>query len=220
MGPMSTPHPFPATIAAAVDHALVIRKSRFLTHVAPVSTVAEAEAVIATIRKRAWDANHNCTAMVTGLHADQARSSDDGEPSGTAGVPMLEVLRRRGLTDVVAVVTRYFGGVKLGAGGLIRAYSTAVSETLDRASLVRREALTQATVEVPHADAGRYDNLLRDWAASHGATLGTPTYGASAHLELWVPAAALPRLTADLAAASGGAVAPVAGIERIVDVAD
>ena len=220
MGPMSTPHPFPATIAAAVDHEIVIRKSRFLTHVAPVSTVAEADAVIAAIRKRAWDANHNCTAMVTGLHGDQARSSDDGEPSGTAGVPMLEVLRRRGLTDVVAVVTRYFGGVKLGAGGLIRAYSTAVSETLDRASLVRREALTQATVEVPHAEAGRYDNLLRDWAASHGATLGTPTYGASAQLELWVPAAALPRLTADLAAASGGSVAPVAGIERIVDVAD
>jgi uncharacterized YigZ family protein len=209
---------YPATIAAAVDHETVIRKSRFLTRIQPVSSVEEAEVVIAGIRKRAWDANHNCTAMVTGLLGDQARSSDDGEPSGTAGVPMLEVLRRRELTDVVAVVTRYFGGVKLGAGGLVRAYSSAVSEALDRAALVHRAALRQVTLEVPHAEAGRYDNLLRDWAGHHGATLGEPTYAAAATLELWTPEAEIPRLTADLAAASGGAVVPVLGVERIVDV--
>ncbi|MDS8606904.1 YigZ family protein, partial [Streptococcus pneumoniae] len=75
----------------------------------------------------------------------------------------LEVLRRRELTDVVAVVTRYFGGVKLGAGGLVRAYSTAVSEALDLASLVHRQSLTQVTIDVAQADAGRFDNLLRDW---------------------------------------------------------
>ncbi len=211
---------YPATIAAAVEHETVIRKSRFLTRVEPVSSVEQAEAVIAAVRKRAWDANHNCTAMITGLLGDQARSSDDGEPSGTAGVPMLEVLRRRELTDVVAVVTRYFGGVKLGAGGLVRAYSSAVSETLDLATLVRRAALRQVTLEVPHADAGRYDNLLRDWAGHHGATLGEPTYAAIATLELWAPEAELPRLTDDLAAASAGAVVPVLGVERIVDVPD
>lgn len=145
---------YPATIATAVEHEIVIRKSRFLTRIEPVASVEQAEAVIAGIRKRAWDANHNCTAMVTGLLGDQARSSDDGEPSGTAGIPMLEVLRRRDLTDVVAVVTRYFGGVKLGAGGLVRAYSSAVSEALDLASLVRRAVLRQVTLEVPHAEAG------------------------------------------------------------------
>jgi uncharacterized YigZ family protein len=209
---------YPATIAAAVEHETVIRKSRFLTHIEPVTSVEQAEAVIAGIRKRAWDANHNCAAMVTGLLGDQARSSDDGEPSGTAGVPMLEVLRRRELTDVVAVVTRYFGGVKLGAGGLVRAYSSAVSEALDLASLVRRETLRQATVEVPHAEAGRYDNLLREWAAHHGATLGEPTYAATASLELWVPDPELPRLAADLAAASAGSVTLALGVERIVDV--
>ncbi|EQM76861.1 YigZ family protein, partial [Microbacterium maritypicum] len=75
---------------------------------------------------------------------------------------------------------RYFGGVKLGAGGLVRAYSSAVSEALDLAALVRRAALRQVTFEVPHADAGRYDNLLREWAAHHGATLGEPTYTATA----------------------------------------
>lgn len=211
---------YPATIAAAVDHESVVRKSRFITHIEPVASVEQAEIVIAGVRKRAWDANHNCTAMVTGLLGDQARSSDDGEPSGTAGTPMLEVLRRRELTDVVAVVTRYFGGVKLGAGGLVRAYSSAVSETLDRASLVRRTALRQVTLEVPHADAGRYDNLLRDWAAHHGATLGDPTYAAMATLELWTPEAELPRLTDDIAAASAGSIVPVVGAERIVDVPD
>ncbi|KQV02678.1 hypothetical protein ASC55_10485 [Microbacterium sp. Root322] len=209
---------YPATIASAVEHETVIRKSRFLTRIEPVSSVEQADTVIAAIRKRAWDANHNCTAMVTGLLGDQARSSDDGEPSGTAGIPMLEVLRWRELTDVVAVVTRYFGGVKLGAGGLVRAYSSAVSEALDLASLVRRAALRQVTLEVPHADAGRYDNLLRDWAVHHGATLGAPSYAATATLELWAPEAEVPRLVDDLAAASAGAIAPVLGVERIVDV--
>jgi uncharacterized YigZ family protein len=217
---MASSRTYPATIAVPVEQEIVIRKSRFRTRIEPVASVEEAETVIAGIRKRAWDANHNCTAMVTGLLGDQARSSDDGEPSGTAGVPMLEVLRRRELTDVVAVVTRYFGGVKLGAGGLVRAYSSAVSETLDLASLVRRAALTQVHIEVPHADAGRYDNLLRDWAGHHGATLGEPQYGSLAQLEVWVPAESLARLHDDLAAASSGDVVPVVGGERIVDVPD
>lgn len=212
--------PYPATIAAPVEHEIVIKKSRFIAHIAPVDSVEAAEAAIAGIRKRAWDAGHNCTAMVTGLLGDQARSSDDGEPSGTAGIPMLEVLRRRELTDVVAVVTRYWGGVKLGAGGLVRAYSTATSEALDLARLVRRESLTQVRIEVAHADAGRYDNLLRDWASHHGATLGEAQYGAVATLELWAPAAEIAHLADAVAAASGGVVAPVVGVERIVDVPD
>lgn len=206
------------TLAAPIDHEFVIKKSRFITHIAPVASIDEAERVIADVRKRAWDARHNCTAMVTGLLGDQARSSDDGEPSGTAGVPMLEVLRKRELTDVVAVVTRYFGGVKLGAGGLIRAYSSAVSEALDLASLLRRESLTQVTLDVPHADAGRFDNLLRDWATKHGAVLGEPIYGAFATLELWVPAEALAPLHDEIAAASAGTVVPVTGTDRIIEV--
>ncbi|NQX12253.1 YigZ family protein [Microbacteriaceae bacterium VKM Ac-2855] len=215
---MTSSRRYPATIAAAVEHELVVKKSRFIAHVHPARSPAEAEAVIAAIRKAAWDARHNCVAMVTGLLGDQARSSDDGEPSGTAGIPMLEVLRRRELTDVVAVVTRYFGGVKLGAGGLVRAYSTAVSETLDRAMVLRREVLTQATLEVPHADAGRYDNLLREWASGNGASLGETSYAARATFELWLPASELDRLRADIAAASSGALEPVAGVERVVDV--
>lgn len=210
---------FPATIAEPVEHEIVITKSRFITTVTPVSDVADAERVIAEVKRLHWDARHNCTAMVTGTLGDQARSSDDGEPSGTAGVPMLEVLRRRDLTDVVAVVTRYFGGVKLGAGGLVRAYSTSVSEALDTAALVRREALTQVHFDAPHAEAGRLDNVLRDWVRHHHATLGATAYGRAATFEVWVPADALAILTADLAAASAGAVDLVVGPERIVDVA-
>lgn len=215
---MNPPRSYPATIAAPVEHEIVIKKSRFIATVEPVDSVDDAEAVIARLRKRWWDARHNCSAMVTGLLGDQARSSDDGEPSGTAGVPMLEVLRRRELTDVVAVVTRYFGGVKLGAGGLVRAYSSAVSEALDQAALVHRQSLTQVTIDVSHADAGRFDNLLRDWSGHHGATLGEPRYAALATLEVWVPGNELARLADDLAAASAGAVVPVRGVERIVDV--
>lgn len=209
----------PSTIAAAVDHELVIRKSRFLAHVAPVSSPEEADETIAAIRKRYWDARHNCSAQVTGLDGDRARSSDGGEPSGTAGMPMLEVLRRRELTDVVAVVTRYFGGIKLGAGGLVRAYSSAVSEALDQASLVDRRVLAQLTVAVPHADAGRFDNLLRDWTHRSGAVLGEARYGADAVFEVWSPAEATTGVQAEIAAASGGAVtASVTGMERVVDV--
>lgn len=209
---------FPSTIARAVEHEIVIKKSRFIAHVAPVTSPDEADDVISEVRRIHWDARHNCTAMVTGVLGDKARSSDDGEPSGTAGIPMLEVLRRRELTDLVAVVTRYFGGIKLGAGGLVRAYSTAVSEALDAATLLRRESLALVTIDVPHADAGRLDNLLRDWALQHGARFDEPTYGAAVTLALRVPPAELDRLQADVAAASSGSLVPQVGDETIVDV--
>lgn len=212
------PAPYPATIAARVDAEIEIRKSRFIAHVQPVSSVADADAFIAAIRKEFWDARHNCVAMVTGLTGDQARSSDDGEPSGTAGVPMLEVLRRRGTTDVVAVVTRYFGGIKLGAGGLVRAYGQAVSDALDIAALVDRRALTKVTLDVAHADAGRIDNQLRAWAEANDAVLAEPEYGSRARLGVWVPEDALARLHEDVAAWSSGAVAPRDGEVRVVDV--
>lgn len=215
---MTVERTLPATIAAPVQREFVEKKSRFIANAHPVSSVTDADEVIAAIRKRHWDAGHNCVAMITGVLGDQARSSDDGEPGGTAGVPMLEVLRRRELTDLVVVVTRYFGGVKLGAGGLVRAYSTAVSEALDIARIVRREVLTQAKITVEHAEAGRVENMLRQWAPAHGATMGVPTYGALAEMELWVPGPEKAALVDDLAAATAGDVAPKFGIERVVDI--
>ena len=208
-----------ATIANVVDYELVIKKSRFIAHVAPVASAEDADAVIAAVKKRAWDAGHNCSAQVTGSRGERARSSDDGEPSGTAGVPMLEVLRRRGLTDVVAVVTRYFGGIKLGAGGLVRAYSSAVSEALDRSSLVDRRVLAEVTIAVDHADSGRFDNLLRDWVRTNAAVLGEPNYGSQASFAVWAPVDVLPALAAEVAEASAGAVAACpTGLEKLVDV--
>ena len=216
---MVSPHDHPATIAAPVEHELVVSKSRFITHAHPLRDPEDAVEIIADIRRQHWDARHNCLALVTGLDGEHSRSSDDGEPSGTAGAPMLAVLRHRRLTDLVVVVTRYFGGIKLGAGGLVRAYSTATSEALDLAVLVRREVLTEATLTVPHAEAGRMDNFLRDWAAGHHAQWDGVTYGAEAVLRLWVPGDQRDRLTADVASVTAGALAPVFGGERVVDIA-
>jgi uncharacterized YigZ family protein len=205
------------TIAGPVDHELVVKKSRFLTHLSPVASVADSDAVIARIRKEHWDARHHCVALVVGAHADQQRSTDDGEPSGTAGVPMLEVLRHRQVTDVVAIVTRYFGGVLLGAGGLVRAYSSAVSEALDVARPVRRAVLTAVRVDVPHADAGRLHGVLRDWAAQHDGSLDAVVYGAEAEFTVLVPPTELARFDADLAAASSGTLTALRGTDRVVD---
>jgi uncharacterized YigZ family protein len=208
---------YPSTIAGPVEHEFVVSRSRFVTVAHPAADPAEAEAVITGVRRRAWDARHHCTAMVTGVLGGQARSSDDGEPSGTAGVPILEVLRRRDLTDVVVVVSRWFGGVKLGAGGLVRAYSSSASGALDQAVLVRRAARTRVTVAVPHADAGRVDNALRAWVRYHDAAAGETVYAEQASFELWVPAEGVASLRAELAAVSSGVLEPELGEERVVD---
>lgn len=214
-----TQQAYPATIAGRVERELVVKKSRFIAVVAPVASTDEADQVIAGERQRWWDAGHNCQAQVTGIRGDRARSSDDGEPSGTAGVPMLEVLHRRQLTDVIAVVSRYFGGVKLGAGGLVRAYSSAVSEALDLAEIVQRMLLARVAVEVPHAEAGRFDHVLREWALRNRAVLGETEYASAATFSLWVPTDAVSALMTEVAASSAGTVDAVeTGEERVVDV--
>ena len=219
MGTSTGTSGLPSTIAAPVDHELVVKKSRFLAHLAPVSSVPEADAVVARVRRQHWDARHHCVALVVGPHADQQRSTDDGEPSGTAGVPMLEVLRHRDVTDVVAVVTRYFGGVLLGAGGLVRAYSSAVGDALDVARTVRRAVRTTVTVAVPHAESGRLHGVLQEWATAHDAVFAGVEYEQVARFSLLVAPDDLDRLDADLAATSAGALAAVRGEDRVVDLA-
>jgi len=149
------------TIRRNGEHEIDIRKSRFICTLVRVRSEGEARAAIEVARKRFWDANHNCTAWRIGPGGASQRSSDDGEPSGTAGVPMLETLRQRDLTDVLAIVTRYFGGTKLGAGGLIRAYGSAVSEAIDAVGIVERRPFHIVAVDVPHAEAGRFEHALR-----------------------------------------------------------
>ena len=121
------------TILEPADDEFVEKKSRFIAYTSPVHTVEEANAFIAGIRQRHWDATHNVPAFV--LRSGVQRSSDDGEPGGTAGMPVLDVLLKSGVQDVCVVVTRYFGGILLGAGGLVRAYSHACSLALEAAGV-------------------------------------------------------------------------------------
>lgn len=123
-----------------------IKKSRFITYLYPIESEEEFNQHLTAIRKEHYKANHHCQAFILNDDSSIQRMSDDGEPSGTAGVPMLEVLKRNQLTYIMAVTVRYFGGVKLGAGGLIRAYSSSVSEALNKAQLVANS--TQMLVEV------------------------------------------------------------------------
>ena len=127
------------TIDGQAESLLVIHKSKFMGLAVNVETVEAANEVLERIRKQYWDASHNCYAYIIGKENPIEKASDDGEPSGTAGVPMLDVLKKNGLTDILVIVTRYFGGVKLGAGGLVRAYAGAAAETLNAAKVVHYE---------------------------------------------------------------------------------
>ncbi|MGN9840255.1 YigZ family protein [Nonomuraea sp. H19] len=147
------------TLETTVEHETEVRRSRFICALAPARSVEEAAAFIAARRSRYADATHNCTAYVIGERVQ--KGDDDGEPGGTAGTPMVQALVGRGFSDVVAVVTRYFGGVLLGAGGLVRAYGSAVTETLDRAEPVRMVPAKLVAVAVAHDQAGRVENDLR-----------------------------------------------------------
>ncbi|MEV7010860.1 YigZ family protein [Streptosporangium sp. NPDC051022] len=155
---MAEPYLTPENIT---EHEIEIKRSRFICTLAPVGSEGEARAFVAGCKERYADATHNCSAYVIGGDRRLQKADDDGEPGGTAGTPMLETLLRRGLGDVVAVVTRYFGGVKLGAGGLVRAYGSAVGKTLDLAPLAEMVPARVMTVTVDHVQAGRLENDLR-----------------------------------------------------------
>ena len=128
------------------------KKSRFIAHIAPAQTEEEAQAFIEKIKKQYWDARHNCWAYSIGEKQPALRCSDDGEPSGTAGKPMLEVLTGQELHNVVAVVTRYFGGILLGTGGLVRAYSDSLKEAIKKSTLVEQEPGYEAEIKLPYTD--------------------------------------------------------------------
>lgn len=189
------------TVAAATVHEIEVRRSRFLCALAPAGTEEAAREVIAARRKAEPGARHHCHAFVLGADGRTQRSNDDGEPAGTAGAPMLEVLRRRELTNTVAVVTRYFGGVLLGAGGLIRAYGQAVADALDEAGTARYRRLRVLAVTVDYGRAGRMENDLRE---SPYPVQGT-SFGAEARFEVGVRDTELDEFAHWLADRTGGA---------------
>lgn len=150
------------TIKGYGEHEINIQKSRFICYVDRATTEEIAQEFIQKIKKLHRDANHNCSAYLIGENNHIQKANDDGEPSGTAGVPILEVLKKKDLKDTVVVVTRYFGGIKLGAGGLIRAYGSATSEGINSVGMVERKLMRIISVTVDYTWVGKIENELRN----------------------------------------------------------
>lgn len=149
------------TVKGYGETEIVIEKSRFIAYVTRAETEQEAQEFIQTIKKKHWNATHNCSAYLIGENDQIQKANDDGEPGGTAGVPILEVIKKKNLKDTVVVVTRYFGGIKLGAGGLIRAYSKSASEGIKAAGVVRRKLMRVMHTKVDYSWLGKLENELR-----------------------------------------------------------
>lgn len=148
------------TVKKSGSHEIEIKKSRFICFIARVTSENEAKKMIDAIKKEHWKATHNCVAYVIGERNDIQRSSDDGEPAGTAGIPMLEILKKRELINTLAVVTRYFGGTELGKGGLIRAYGGVVNEALDVVGIVQGKLQQEVKLTIDYALHGKLENFL------------------------------------------------------------
>lgn len=149
------------TVKQAGVHEIIIQKSRFIGYVERVNSETEAQQFIQRIKKEHHDATHNCSAYIIGDHDEIQKANDDGEPSGTAGIPMLEVLKKQNLKNTAVVVTRYFGGIKLGAGGLIRAYGSTTSETIKTIGVVRGELMQGFLLTFEYPQLGMIENHLR-----------------------------------------------------------
>lgn len=189
------------TIAAPVDAELEISRSRFLTRLERVETEEQARETIARMRGEHPRARHHCSAFVLGSDGRVQRSNDDGEPSGTAGAPMLDALVSAGLSDVVAVVTRYFGGVLLGAGGLTRAYRAAVAEAVLRAERLRRGLRREVLVTTGYEPAPQIEAEARRRGYGIGAA-GYSDRVAQRYLVAEAEVAALAALAAEISAGS------------------
>ena len=139
-----------------------IKKSRFICHAKRVYSEEEARDFITAIKKEHYKATHNCSAFIVGARSEIKRTSDDGEPSGTAGVPMLGVLENHNLTNVCVVVTRYFGGIKLGAGGLIRAYAGSVALAVKEIGIIEIKEQAGIAIQMSYAQYQEYGNFLKE----------------------------------------------------------
>ncbi|MUO32643.1 YigZ family protein [Enterococcus gallinarum] len=191
-----------------------IKKSRFICSLKRVTSEEEAKAFILALKKEHWKANHNCSAFVIGENNEIQRSSDDGEPSGTAGVPMLDVLKKNELINVVAVVTRYFGGTKLGAGGLIRAYASTVAAALKEIGIVEGTLNQTLYLTIDYPQLGKLQNHLEH----QNIHLSSIDYTDKIRVTLMVPETSLPAIEADLTDLLQGQLeithGPVSYVER------
>ena len=164
---------FYLTVDGVTENTVEIKRSKFIATLSHVESGEDAEAFVRAVRKRYPDATHNCYAYIADELGNETRFYDDGEPGGTAGQPMLEVLRKKGIVKAAVVVTRYFGGIKLGAGGLVAAYTDSVSEVLDAAGIRRMTECAEVTVECDYSDHSAIESAL----TRAGALRGEAVYG-------------------------------------------
>lgn len=169
------------TIAGEAQTEIIIQKSRFICSAKPAETEADATTFISKLRKQYWDATHNCYAYVIDPHIQ--KSSDDGEPAGTAGRPILEMIHNRELTHTAIVITRYFGGIKLGTGGLVRAYSQSAAAAIEAAGIITRKLYQQLILTFDYTYLGKLEYELHQAAVLKD----TPQYGEMIHWSIWVP---------------------------------
>lgn len=162
---------------------IIEKKSRFIATVRPIASEEEAVAFIAEMKKKYWDAKHNCSAFVLGERQEISRCSDDGEPAQTAGRPMLDVLLREDIHNVAVVVTRYFGGVLLGTGGLVRAYQKATQEGLAASTIIDKREGIRLTVGTDYNGLGKLQYMI----AQKNLTLIDTVYTEKVELQLMVP---------------------------------
>lgn len=179
------------TVKGQGEHEIIIQKSRFIAHIARATTEEDAQSFIQEIKKKHWDATHNCSAYMIGENNQIQKANDDGEPSGTAGVPILEVLKKKDLKDTVVVITRYFGGIKLGAGGLIRAYGKATSEGIAATGIVERKLVQIMLITIEYTLLGKIEKELR----SSNYIVKDIHYKDNVTLEVYVEEAKLIELT-------------------------
>ncbi len=189
---------------------LVEKKSRFIATVRPVESEEEAAAFIEEMKKKYYDARHNCSAYVLGSKAQLTRSSDDGEPSGTAGRPMLEVLLGSGIRNVAAVVTRYFGGTLLGTGGLVRAYSGVLKEALEKCETARQHFGVRFQIKADYNAVGKIQHIL----ASRNIAAEDSVYAADVKMTVIAPVEEYDRLCTELVEATS-ARAEIEEVERL-----
>jgi len=187
----------PQTIISLATSDLIVKRSRFLGFVQPVADRAEAQAIVAGLRAGHPDAAHVCWALLAG---GQSAAVDDGEPGGTAGRPMLDVLRHQDLEGVLAAVVRYYGGIKLGAGGLVRAYTDAVAQALLKVEKVAIVRYTELRCTLPYS----LEGLLRRELAAAGATLLEVSHEQQVTLAFRIADVAAPALVAQLNEAASG----------------
>ena len=188
------------TIYEGGEGELVEKKSRFIATVRPVETEEEALAFIEEMKKKYWDARHNCYVYSVGMNREATRCSDDGEPSGTAGRPMLDVLLGAGIYNAAIVVTRYFGGVLLGTGGLVRAYSGAVQAGLAASTVIEKHHGISLQVTTDYTGIGKIQYIL----AQNNIPIADSIYGENVSIQVVVPAQQQEKIEKELIEGTNG----------------